>query len=632
MAPFWRRTAVISTSDPECSPALASRVSHRVSGLVAKFEALASSRSQDRSSEPPAPRSIESVVTATASISRQDVVQKALGRKASQIFRGLVDGARDNDQTPQEQSEVQHRPRPPPRKLLTASLANRKLKRKTAVPSVEGKDWKLRGAKSMSWIEPTRIEMSDNQRWDPKESLRLQRQLSNSQKGTEPATTMDGSLDESSNSSPDPSSPPVAKVLPSSFFAQLVRSDIDRPVQRSKLPAVLLNSEDEDLILEGNEKLDHRKFRLQSFGRKQPVWKRKVTPPRVSVKDLISRFRQPDAERSLTREDASKSAIIMNNEETLLNNPGVLLVDPTPNSVATTVVDTTTDGNAEIEQAPAEKLGSKKPARTAIATTVKAEEPPTLVAHHPAPAAYVSVQSSLASTMVSAASSLRSIFASRGNGSVIPIKVAVTPEGYQHRGTSVSGERAKFRSLSSLKVNPKRPMLNTGVKTVVARGSFYSPRLATAVKLPPPTYAPKQRPFFITSKTLYRKTPPPMTFFTNPKPKKTQREYFRINICLLRSMRGLSNCSGFAVLSDSNTQPFKHLATAISTKPNRPTRVARPAESIVVSKSIPSPVESSLSEDSLTIWVGTPAITIVTPIPVNMVTTFAIRDFVHRFL
>lgn len=536
MASFWRRTSAISTSDSECPPVLASRISHRVSGLVAKFEALASPRSQERSSEPPAPRSIESVVTTTASISRQDVAQKALSRKASQIFRGLVDGARDNDQKPQDQSDLQHRPRPPPRKLLTASLANRKLKRRTAVPSVEGKDWKVRGAKSMSWIEPTRIEMSDNQRWDPKESLRRQRQLSNSQTGSEPATAMDGSLDELSNSSPDPSSPSVVKVLPSSFFAQFVRNNTDRPVERSKLPAVLLNSEDEDLILARNEKLDHRKFRLHSFGRKQPVWKRKITPPRVSVKDLISRFRQPDVEPPLTREDTSKYAIVVNNDEILLSNPEVLLVDPTSNSIATSAVDSTTDDNAEIEQAPAK---SKQPTGTAIPTTFKVKEPPTFVAPHPAPGAYVSVQSSLASTMVSAASSLRSIFASRGNGSVIPIKVAVTPEGYQHRGTSVSGGRAKFRSLSSQKVNPKRPMLNTGVKTVVARGSFYKPRLVTAVKLPPPTYAPKQRPLAITSKTSYRKTPPPATFFTKPNPKKSQCEYLHINFCLLHFHAGI---------------------------------------------------------------------------------------------
>jgi len=95
------------------------------------------------------------------------------------------------------------------------------------------------------------------------------------------------------------STPPVAKVLPSSFFSQLVVSE-PRPVKTPK-PKVMTDSEDSQLlIVEKREKIDPRRFRLNSLDRRQSVWRRKITPPKISVKDLISRFREEAVEAKYT--------------------------------------------------------------------------------------------------------------------------------------------------------------------------------------------------------------------------------------------------------------------------------------------------------------------------------------------
>lgn len=91
------------------------------------------------------------------------------------------------------------------------------------------------------------------------------------------------------------STPPVAKILPSSFFSQLVMAD-PRRIQTPR-PRIVSDSEDSQLlIIEKREKIDPRKFRLHhSLDKKQSLWRRKITPPKISVKDLISRFRAEDA-------------------------------------------------------------------------------------------------------------------------------------------------------------------------------------------------------------------------------------------------------------------------------------------------------------------------------------------------
>lgn len=94
------------------------------------------------------------------------------------------------------------------------------------------------------------------------------------------------------------STPPVARIIPSSFFSQLVGTE-PRPIRTPK-PRVFTDSEESQwLVVEKREKVDYRGFRLdpESVGRKGSVgWKRMITPPKISVRDLISRFRQEDEE------------------------------------------------------------------------------------------------------------------------------------------------------------------------------------------------------------------------------------------------------------------------------------------------------------------------------------------------
>jgi hypothetical protein len=97
------------------------------------------------------------------------------------------------------------------------------------------------------------------------------------------------------------STPPVARVLPSSFFAQLVAEEEPQHHRRSKVrPRVFTDSDDTELlVVEMTEKVDLRPhFRLGggtgNKGGYGSVWRRKITPPKISVRDLVSRFWQED--------------------------------------------------------------------------------------------------------------------------------------------------------------------------------------------------------------------------------------------------------------------------------------------------------------------------------------------------
>jgi hypothetical protein len=105
------------------------------------------------------------------------------------------------------------------------------------------------------------------------------------------------------NSIVSTSTPPVARILPSSFFAQLVAEDEPQHHhhRRSKVkPRVFTDSEDTELlVVEMTEKVDLRHhFRLGGLGNKGgsgSAWRRKITPPKISVRDLVSRFWQETA-------------------------------------------------------------------------------------------------------------------------------------------------------------------------------------------------------------------------------------------------------------------------------------------------------------------------------------------------
>ncbi|TGZ76410.1 hypothetical protein EX30DRAFT_344921 [Ascodesmis nigricans] len=637
MTPFWQRPPPTINIDNSSPPPLRRRLSRRVSSLVAKFEALATSRSDGRESEPPAPRSIESVVTTTASISRDKVTRKGLGRKASKLFHGLVDGAQDSAKherdDPSRRNEEPPKNKPPARKLLTESFAQRKLKMRPGLDSITAKMSKLRGAKSISWLEPGG-QTSASQEADG-DGGGVDHRASVEFLGVHHLSAIDGSQDPSGGTSPGTVSPPVAKVLPSSFFAQLIRGgDADRPVNRSILPKVLQDRDDEDLVAAREEKIDIRKFRINSFGRRgeSPVWKRKITPPRVSVKDLISRFRQPESSPNVETGEAS-TAVTEGAADQFLSpgaaDPASAYTSPRLNAAAeSSINDSATPG------LPGDELPRAPVPTPAINLQTSDDEHPSLPTPQPATTS-TSVSSSLGSSVASAASSIRGIFSSRRrNTASIPIANG-TPGGDQQK-SSVS-TKAKLRPPSAAqKVAPKKTV-SPDSKPVKKRKSFYSKPSSTATAIARTPKLPRQAS--IVAKKSFRKTPPPALFFVKKPKQKISPEIPREITSTPRPTSSPAPPRPSSRPSLRNISPGKKLKARTTPRPIKPKLNTRAIAAVAAASgaapipiSLTSPVSSTISNDSITIWVGTPALTIVSPIPVNMVATYAIRDFVHRFL
>ena len=60
------------------------------------------------------------------------------------------------------------------------------------------------------------------------------------------------------------------------------------------------SEESQWVVVEKRDKIDYTKFRIDSIGRReQSLWRRKITPPKISVRDLISRFLADDEEANV---------------------------------------------------------------------------------------------------------------------------------------------------------------------------------------------------------------------------------------------------------------------------------------------------------------------------------------------
>lgn len=551
-------------SRPATYPSFGRRFSNKVSSLVARFEALSSPSvdSKKLPSEPPPIRSIESVISTAGAISKEDLSKQVLSHRASQAFQEL-----DSKGHNKENDQNVARKAPPPKRLLTTSVAHRRLRSVRSKISYGNLRTKTSGLLRRS-RSTSSVSALSGQEITPNTSnttLGTTVDLSNENILLDGATStdnvtenLDGSRDrgpsiesEISGSSSISDTPPVAKVLPSSFFAQLVRGHHQSPIKRSKLPTVLLNCDDEDLLLEKEEKIDYRKFRLgkpSTYNRRQSIWSRNITPPKISVKELASRFVQPEvSQRQITiRDDAieqaykktkatpppdtplvTKKITAMGSSEdvTLHEELGVLFADSEDSTPEETSSSDTQDSY------PAEPPSYGPPPATVTLTTTRpsSEEFPDgnyvyKLPDHPSTStnphgALASVQS----TLVSATSSLRSIFGSRVGVRIPPPLPYSAPEVQTRRGSKASPAGqvttrsfpSRLRSQSS-----KKSLVKANLKTLVSKGSFYNS----------PTNIIKKKASAMSVGKSYRKTPPPVEFFDGRKRGRSFKEKRQFSI------------------------------------------------------------------------------------------------------
>lgn len=536
-------------SRPATHPSFGRRFSNKVSSLVARFEALSSPSTDSKklSFEPPPIRSIESVISTAGVISKEDLSKQVLSHRASQVFQEL-DSKGHNKENDADIAVA--RKAPPPRRLLTTSVAHRRLRSVRSKISygnlrikTSGLLRRTRSTSSVSALSSQEVTLNtSNTTLGTIDGLSSGNILLDGATSTDNvAGNLDGSRDggrtmssELSRSVSSSDTPPVAKVLPSSFFAQLVRGNHQSPIKRSKLPTVLLNRDDEDLLLEKEDKIDYRKFRLgkpSTYNKRQSIWSRNITPPKISVKELASRFVQPEVSQCQTKiqDDAiqksykkkatpppdtplvtKKITVMGSSEDVTLNDElGVLLADSEDSTPEETSSSDTQDSYPvkPVSAGPA-------PATVTLTTTYpSSEESPGdnyKLPDHPSTStnphgALASVQS----TLVSATSSLRTIFGSRAAVRIPPALPYSAPESQTRRGNKVSPAGqvvtrsfpSRLRSQSS-----RKSIVKTNLKTLVTKGSFYSSS----------TNAIKKKVSAMSVGKSYRKTPPPVEFFESP--------------------------------------------------------------------------------------------------------------------
>lgn len=240
------------------------RVAAKVGSLIAKFEAMAVAPLP-----PPRKRAVASVIGTGGGFSRR---AKTLSKKASRIFSRLEKGA---EMLPSSKLT------PPPRRGLRPSRSVYGRRRAT-MPAGTPKEYPVERRRTFSETlhdKPAKGSAVEGGR----SGLRLDGPVSSFTSGV-------ASTEYTALSSEVSSTPPVARALPSSFFPQFAMAD-PRPVQTPR-PRIVSDSGGSQLpIVEKREIIDRRKFRSHhSLDRKQSLWRRKITPPKTSVKDLISRF------------------------------------------------------------------------------------------------------------------------------------------------------------------------------------------------------------------------------------------------------------------------------------------------------------------------------------------------------
>jgi len=225
-------------------PSFTRKFAQKVSSLIAKFEALSSAPAA-RKSPPPRKRTIASVVTPGASTLPRSQLRRSI-RKT--FTRWEIQG----EEMPLAKII------PPPKKVLGKGKAAGR--RRVSMPE-----------------QKMAAQLPGAQR----------RVVSEELDGPVPMSIPPDSVSTSDISAS--SVPPVVKIIPSSFFKQLVVEEPPRPKMRA-----YTDSEDESLlVIQEVTKVDRRKFRFrrQGEGGGGSLWKRRITPPKISVRDLVMRFK-----------------------------------------------------------------------------------------------------------------------------------------------------------------------------------------------------------------------------------------------------------------------------------------------------------------------------------------------------
>ncbi|KAA8909867.1 hypothetical protein FN846DRAFT_905396 [Sphaerosporella brunnea] len=255
------------------TPSFSRKVAKRVSSLIAKFEALSANQSTVIDPEPPRRRSLSSLITPGGSSSRRSGIRRSIGRRASKILEKVARAGNE---------DVVPKITPPPKRLLKAG-GGRRGRRNASLPNAAG----VRVARYT--VKKRRV-VSDSTEvsgivLDGPVSLFASEQPSSS-------------IAYAASSILSTPPPPVAKILPSSFFSQLVSEE--PPRRRKVKPQTFTDSEDTDLVVvEMAEKVDLRhQFRLKpTTNGTGSGWRRKITPPKISVRELVSRFWQEPSQQ-----------------------------------------------------------------------------------------------------------------------------------------------------------------------------------------------------------------------------------------------------------------------------------------------------------------------------------------------
>ncbi|KAL7269831.1 hypothetical protein RUND412_007480 [Rhizina undulata] len=288
-----------------CRPSIGRRVTTKVNHLIAKFEALSiiSQNPKPVASSPPPRRSIASLVSSGAN-----------SRKSS--LRRLRDSIRKRANWFVEKSEKENKTdppppqTPPPKRILREPRSVDIRTRKDPQDALSSRPRRRVSvsARLQSKIRASEISESSGTAFDGPVSIMESGDFSR---------TSSASFSRSSTFTETTlSTPPVARILPSSFFAQLLPSAPPTPVKRiTPPPKILFDPNEPELVLDefetsglaaaGLSNTPHRKkyrirnhqwkWHMHANGGQHVSWRRKVTPPRISVRALVSKFRQVES-------------------------------------------------------------------------------------------------------------------------------------------------------------------------------------------------------------------------------------------------------------------------------------------------------------------------------------------------
>ncbi|KAI5804583.1 hypothetical protein EDC01DRAFT_426547 [Geopyxis carbonaria] len=558
------------------TPSFGRRMASKVISLIAKFESLSSSQTEeDPEKELPRVRSIESLVTPNGSISRKALrLRNSLGRKASRLFEKLERDKEENNPPPK---------RPPPRKktLVIPRPTNRKQRRKQHVEGHKDGHLKRRKGHPSTFRHSRRL---GGEAEDDTSSIGFDGLVS----GNEPSSVLSTSEVSSSSQALSTSTPPVARILPSSFFAQLVPPEPVKPVKISALPKVLQEFSDHEIS--SGESFDPKLFRI-GLEKQKSVWKRKITPPKISVKELISKFRV-DAE-----EEELKTG---NNEEEL----AMPTIDYTDEDLP--IIDLRKD-------VPKATGTSTKRSRPMSLTDDKTPgNPPSLIQNSTDPddkegdnSHSDSVNSPVGISLVSSLTSSGSKYSVQTtgeNGETKHVPGIIN----QKKKQTVGGSKTYFGiNFSAKKMPTQQTTIHNNFGVLTDDNCYTAPaRLDT----PPP------------SAKKYRKTPPPKGFFRR----------------FSRAKNSVSIQSSLAtVTSESEDDDISELSSGTGTDSVYSTATTGTGtdsgSSIMMKHNKPIiMMNGNRGKYGLAIRTGIPAMPVLTPMPVSAIQNLAIERLVKR--